>query len=61
MNDRVQINSKVSMKTKLSFGFGGFGKDWGLNMVNVFLMIYYTDVVGVSPAFIGTLFLFASL
>lgn len=49
----------VSLKTKLSFGIGGFGKDWGLNMINIFLMIYYTDIVGVSPVFIGTVFLLA--
>ncbi|WP_322804510.1 melibiose:sodium transporter MelB [Vibrio alfacsensis] len=54
-------NQKVSMRTKLSFGIGGFGKDWGLNMINIFLMIYYTDVVGVSPVFIGTVFLFARI
>ncbi|RJX69403.1 melibiose:sodium transporter MelB [Vibrio sinensis] len=54
-------NQKVSMKTKLSFGFGGFGKDWGLNMINIFLMIYYTDVVGVSPVFIGSVFLIARI
>lgn len=49
----------VSMRTKLSFGFGGFGKDFGLVVINTFLFFYYTDVAGVSAAFIGTVFLLA--
>lgn len=52
---------KVSMQTKLSFGFGGFGKDFGLVVINTFLFFYYTDVVGVSAAFIGTVFLVARI
>lgn len=53
------ISNKVDLSTKISFGLGGFGKDFGLNVINVFLFFYYTDVVGVSAAFIGTVFLIA--
>ncbi len=52
---------KVSMRTKLSFGFGGFGKDFGLVVINTFLFFYYTDIAGVSAAFIGTVFLAARI
>ncbi|WP_019616096.1 melibiose:sodium transporter MelB [Psychromonas ossibalaenae] len=52
---------KVAMPTKLAFGFGGFGKDFGLVVVNTFLFFYYTDVVGVSAAFIGSVFLGARI
>jgi melibiose permease len=55
------ITKKVDLGTKISFGLGGFGKDFGLNMINVFLFFYYTDVVGVSAAFIGTVFLIARI
>lgn len=52
---------KVGLATKVSFGLGGFGKDFGLVLINTFLFFYYTDVVGVSAAFIGTVFLFARI
>ncbi|MGF1702866.1 melibiose:sodium transporter MelB [Photobacterium makurazakiensis] len=55
------LTKKVNLGTKISFGLGGFGKDFGLNVINVFLFFYYTDVVGVSAAFIGTVFLIARI
>ncbi len=53
------ITGKVSNQTKWSFGLGGFGKDFGLVLVNIFIMIYYTDVAGLSPIFLAGMFLLA--
>ncbi len=35
----------LSFREKYSFGIGAFGKDIILAYVNIFLMIYFTDVL----------------
>ena len=55
------VSPKVSMKTKLSYGYGSFGKDLSLALVNVFLFFYLTDVAGVSAATVGIIFLVARI
>ena len=52
---------EISFKEKLSFGIGAYGKDLVYGIVATFLMVFYTDVVGVSPVFIGGLFLVARI
>ena len=42
---------KLLWKEKLSYGIGAYGKDFIYNMIAAFLMIFYTDVVGVSLIF----------
>lgn len=51
----------LSFREKYSFGIGAFGKDIILAYVNIFLMIYFTDVLYLSPAFVGSLFFVARI
>lgn len=49
------------MRDKLGYLFGDFGNDFFFILVSAFLMVYYTDVYGISAAFVGMLFLIARL
>ena len=49
------------IKDKLGYMFGDFGNDFFFMLVMAYLMVFYTDIYGISPAFIGGLFLIARL
>lgn len=52
---------KLTKKEKFSFGFGALGKDAIVCFVGNFLMFYFTDVLFLAPAFVGTLFFVARI
>lgn len=52
---------QVSFLERVSYGLGDTASNLTFTFVNVFLMIYYTDVVGLSPVAVGTLFLVARI
>lgn len=52
---------KVSVKEKIAYGLGDTASNIIFQTVMMFLMLYYTDVVGLSPAVVGTMFLVVRL
>ena len=52
---------KLTSREKYSYGIGAYGTDLACGIDYTFLMLYFTDVVGINPAFVGTLFLMARL
>lgn len=62
--DSITSNVKVrpfGIRDKIGYMFGDFGNDFFFILVSSFLMVYYTDVYGISAAFVGILFLVARL
>lgn len=47
----------VSVREKIAYGLGDTASNIIFQTVMMFLMLYYTDVVGLSPAVVGTMFL----
>ncbi|MCQ6275663.1 MFS transporter [Bacillus sp. V3B] len=49
------------IRDKFGYLLGDFGNDFSFILVSAFLMVFYTDVFGISAAQVGTLFLVARL
>ena len=47
------------MRDKVGYMFGDFGNDFSFILQLLFFMLFYTKVVGIEPAHVGTLFLVA--
>lgn len=57
----INMSAAVPLKEKVSFGIGALGKSTSFWFMNAYLMVFFTDVVGLSPAYVAFLFLFARL
>jgi len=50
---------RLSFKEKYSYGVGAIGKDMCCGIIFTYCMLYFTDVLKLSAAFVGTLFFLA--
>ncbi|MGB7595688.1 MAG: glycoside-pentoside-hexuronide (GPH):cation symporter, partial [Erysipelotrichaceae bacterium] len=52
---------KLPLREKLAFGFAGLGQNIIYNFVATYLMIFYTDILGLLPVAVGILMLVAKI
>lgn len=57
--NQAVINRKFGLRDKLGYMLGDLGNDFFFILVSSFLMVYYTDVFGISAAAVGVMFLIA--
>jgi len=50
---KERAKSKITLPEKVSYGFAGFGSGLVRNMIGLYLLFYYSDVIGLSPAYIS--------
>lgn len=55
------MNQSIRLREKIGYSFGDFASSMFWKLFSMFLMIYYTDVVEISPASVGTMFLLTRL
>jgi GPH family glycoside/pentoside/hexuronide:cation symporter len=52
-------SAKLPVKEKIGYGLGDTASNIFFQFINIFLLYYYTDVFGLAPAAVGTLFVVA--
>ncbi|MEM9964762.1 MAG: MFS transporter, partial [Asticcacaulis sp.] len=52
---------KLSLREKVSYGFGDLGYNFYWTMISAFGLYFFTDVFGITPAEAGTLMLVSRL
>ena len=57
--EKQDTNVKVPLISKIAYGFGDVGCNFSWMFVSNFLMIFYTDVFGISMAAVSALMLFS--
>lgn len=53
----MQMNQSLKLKEKIGYGFGDFASSMFWKLFSVYLLFFYTDVVGIAAAAAGTMFL----
>lgn len=48
-----QPSNKLSVKEKIGYGLGDTASNFVFHIVNAFLLVYYTDVLGLNPTAVG--------
>lgn len=60
-NQKVQMQEKTSKKIAVFYSLGEVGSQLSWYMINTYLMIFYTDIIGLSAAAISMIMLVARI
>lgn len=55
------MNQKLKNKTVIAYGLGSLGKDLALGVIGSYLLIFYTDILGISAAAAGAILVFTKI
>lgn len=61
MNINSESNRPFGLKDKIGYMFGNIANDFTFIFASLFLTVFYTDVLGINAAYVGTLFLIARI
>ena len=51
-----KLTSSFGLRDKIGYMFGNFGNDFTFTFASIYLMVFYTKVLGVNAGIVGTLF-----
>jgi len=57
----MENNQKMNGFQIIGYGLGSFGKDFALGVIGSYLLVFYTNVFGISAAVAGTIFFVAKI
>lgn len=60
-NNRRNPDAKLDFTTKLSYGIGTLGQSMAGNMTAIFMLSFFTNVAGISPALAGGILLIGKI
>lgn len=55
------MNQKLKNTTAVAYGLGSLGKDLALGVIGSYLLIFYTDILGISAAAAGAILVFTKI
>ena len=57
--DKIKNVRPFGLTDKIGYAFGDFGNDFTFMLSSMFMMKFYTDVMGVAPGIVGMLMMLA--
>lgn len=59
MTNHENTERPFGMRDKIGYAFGDFGNDFTFILSSMFMLKFYTDVMGIAPVLVGTLMMLA--